>query len=267
LIENGGGRHRRDRGPGTGQHRSRGRDADNGGKAVLFKEFADVDAFPICLRQGDPVAIVETVTAVAPTCGGINLEDISAPRCYEIEEHLKDALEIPVFHDDQHGTAVVVLAAVYNALKIAGKMLRDVRIVVSGIGAAGNACTKILLEAGVADVIGVDSRGIIHWGRDDLDPHKRWYAEHTNAKVRTEGLAEAVAGADLFLGLSTPGILTPEMLDRLSPNPIVFAMANLIPEITPEDARGRVSVMARGRNDSRTRSTTSCASRGFSAAC
>jgi malate dehydrogenase (oxaloacetate-decarboxylating) len=247
LIENGGGRHRRDRGPGTGQHRSRGRDADNGGKAVLFKEFADVDAFPICLRQGDPVAIVETVTAVAPTCGGINLEDISAPRCYEIEEHLKDALEIPVFHDDQHGTAVVVLAAVYNALKIAGKMLRDVRIVVSGIGAAGNACTKILLEAGVADVIGVDSRGIIHWGRDDL--------------------AEAVAGADLFLGLSTPGILTPEMLDRLSPNPIVFAMANLIPEITPEDARGRVSVMARGRNDSRTRSTTSCASRGFSAAC
>ncbi|HZD16827.1 MAG TPA: malic enzyme-like NAD(P)-binding protein, partial [Actinomycetota bacterium] len=175
------------------------------GKAVLFKEFAGVDAFPICLRLEEPDAIVDTVTALAPSFGGINLEDISAPRCFEIEERLKEALEIPVFHDDQHGTAVVVLAALYNALKITGKDITDVRLVVSGIGAAGIACTKILLEAGVADVIGVDSRGIIHRARDDLNPYKRWYAEHTNAEHRSGGLAEAVRGTDLFLGLSVPG--------------------------------------------------------------
>jgi malate dehydrogenase (oxaloacetate-decarboxylating) len=219
------------------------------GKAALFKEFAGVDAFPICLRQEDPDAIVETVTALAPTFGGINLEDISAPRCFEIEGRLKETLDIPVFHDDQHGTAVVVLAALYNALKITGKELSDIRLVVSGIGAAGIACTRILLEAGVADVIGVDSRGIIHRGRNDLNQYKRWYAEHTNVEGRIGGLAEAIPGTDLFLGLSAPGILTADMLDRMNPDPIVFAMANPIPEIMPEEARGRVSVMATGRSD------------------
>ena len=219
------------------------------GKAVLFKEFAGVDAFPICLRQEDPDAIVETVTALAPTFGAINLEDIAAPRCFEIEGRLKDALDIPVFHDDQHGTAVVVLAALYNALKISGKGLREVRVVVSGVGAAGIACTRILLEAGVADVIGVDSRGIVHRGRNDLNSHKRWYAEHTNIEGRTGGLAEATPGSDLFLGVSKPGVLTSDMLDRMNADPIVFAMANPVPEITPEEARGRVSVMATGRSD------------------
>jgi malate dehydrogenase (oxaloacetate-decarboxylating) len=219
------------------------------GKAVLFKEFAGVDAFPICLRQEDPDAIVETVTALAPTFGGINLEDISAPRCFEIEERLKETLDIPVFHDDQHGTAVVVLAALHNALKITGKELSDVRLVVSGIGAAGIACTKILLEGGVADVIGVDRQGIIHRGRNDLSPYKRWYAEHTNVEGRTGALGEAMPGTDLFLGLSVPAVLTAEMVDRMNPDPIVFAMANPIPEIMPEETRGRVSVMATGRSD------------------
>jgi malate dehydrogenase (oxaloacetate-decarboxylating) len=219
------------------------------GKAVLFKEFAGVDAFPICLREEDPDAIVAVVEALAPTFGGINLEDISSPRCFEIEERLRAKLDIPVFHDDQHGTAVVVLAALYNALKITGRRVRDVRLVVSGTGAAGIACTKILLEAGVADVIGVDSRGIVHRGRADLDPHKRWYAEHTNVEGRQGGLAEALPGTDLFLGLSAPGLLTGEMLDRMNPDPIVFAMANPTPEIMPEEARGRVAVIATGRSD------------------
>jgi len=219
------------------------------GKAVLFKEFAGVDAFPICLREEDPDAIVAIVQALAPTFGGINLEDISSPRCFEIEERLDATLDIPVFHDDQHGTAVVVLAALYNALKITGRNVRDVRLVVSGVGAAGIACTKILLEAGVADVIGVDSRGIVHRGRTDLDPHKRWYAERTNAEAREGDLADALPGADLFLGLSAPGLLTGEMLGRMNPDPIVFAMANPVPEIMPEEARGRVGVIATGRSD------------------
>jgi malate dehydrogenase (oxaloacetate-decarboxylating) len=219
------------------------------GKAVLFKEFAGVDAFPICLREEDPDAIVAIVQALAPTFGGINLEDISSPRCFEIEERLDATLDIPVFHDDQHGTAVVVLAALYNALKITGRNVRDVRLVVSGIGAAGIACTRILLEAGVADVIGVDRRGIVHRGRTDLDPHKRRYAERTNAEGRNGDLADALPGADLFLGLSAPGLLTGEMLGRMNPDPIVFAMANPIPEIMPEEARGRVGVIATGRSD------------------
>jgi malate dehydrogenase (oxaloacetate-decarboxylating) len=219
------------------------------GKAVLFKELAGVDAFPLCLRATDTDAIVAIVEALAPTFGGINLEDISSPRCFEVEERLRARLDIPVFHDDQHGTAVVVLAALYNALKITARDVRSVRAVVSGVGAAGTACTKTLLEAGVADVIGLDRRGILHRGRGDLDAHKRWYAEHTNADGRTGGLAEALRGADVFLGLSTAGLLLPEMLEAMRPDPIVFAMANPVPEIMPELARGRVGVIATGRSD------------------
>jgi malate dehydrogenase (oxaloacetate-decarboxylating) len=219
------------------------------GKAVLFKEFAGVDAFPLCLAETDPDAIVSIVEALAPTFGGINLEDISSPRCFEIEERLKAGLDIPVFHDDQHGTAVVVLAALQNALKLTDRVMSDTRLVVNGIGAAGIACTKILLEAGIGDVIGLDSRGIVHPARTDLDPHKRWYAENTNAEGRTGGLAEALRSADVFLGLSVAGLVRPEMLDSMRPDPIVFAMANPNPEIMPEEARERAAVMATGRSD------------------
>jgi malate dehydrogenase (oxaloacetate-decarboxylating) len=219
------------------------------GKAVLFKEFAGVDAFPLCLAETDPDAIVSIVEALAPTFGGINLEDISSPRCFEIEDRLKADLDIPVFHDDQHGTAVVVLAALQNALKLTDRVISDTRLVVNGIGAAGIACTKILLEAGIGDVIGLDSRGIVDPARTDLDPHKRWYAENTNAEGRTGGLAEALRSADVFLGLSVAGLVRPEMLDSMRPDPIVFAMANPNPEIMPEEARERAAVMATGRSD------------------
>jgi malate dehydrogenase (oxaloacetate-decarboxylating) len=219
------------------------------GKAVLFKEFAGVDAFPLCLATKDPDEIVSIVEAVAPTFGGINLEDISSPRCFEIEDRLRERLDIPVFHDDQHGTAVVVLAALHNALKITGRDIGDVRLVVSGIGAAGIACTKIVLGAGVGDVIGVDSRGIVHRGRNDLGSHKRWYAEHTNLEGRSGGIGEALRGADVFLGLSVAGLVTAAMLDSMRPDPIVFAMANPDPEIPPEAARGHAAVIATGRSD------------------
>jgi malate dehydrogenase (oxaloacetate-decarboxylating) len=219
------------------------------GKAVLFKEFAGVDAIPLCLSERDPEAIAAIVEALAPSFGGINLEDISSPRCFAIEQRLKASLDIPVFHDDQHGTAVVVLAALHNALAITGRELADVRLVVSGIGAAGIACTRILLEAGVGEVIGVDSRGIVHRGRSDLDRHKRWYAEHTNPEGRTGDVAAALRGADVFLGLSVGGSVRPEMLDAMRPDRIVFAMANPTPEIMPEAARDRAAVIATGRSD------------------
>ena len=219
------------------------------GKAMLFKEFAEVDAFPICLDTKDADKIVETVKNLAPTFGGINLEDISAPRCFEIEERLKEELDIPVFHDDQHGTAVVVLAALINALKIVGKEMEDLHVVVNGIGAAGVACAKILFAAGVRNIIGCDSRGIVHEGRDGLNETKMWFAENTNREGRTGGLAEAISGADLFLGLSVPGVLTVEHLESMAQDPIVFAMANPEPEIRPELAYGRVRIMATGRSD------------------
>ena len=219
------------------------------GKAVLFKEFAGVDAFPLCVRAREPEEIAELIEGVASTFGGINLEDISSPRCFEVERLLKQRLDIPLFHDDQHGTAAVVFAALRNALRVTGRSMQDVRAVVSGIGAAGIACTKVLLDADVGDVVGVDSRGIVHGGRTDLEPHKRWYAEHTNIEGRTGGLDEALAGADVFIGLSAPGILRPSMLERMRPDPIVFAMANPVPEIMPEEARGRAAVIATGRSD------------------
>jgi malate dehydrogenase (oxaloacetate-decarboxylating) len=219
------------------------------GKAALFKQFADVDAFPICLDTKDPDEIVQTVKNIAPAFGGINLEDISAPRCFEIEERLKEELEIPVFHDDQHGTAVVVLAALINALKIVGKKIENLRIVINGVGASGVACAKIMLSAGARNIVGCDSRGIVHEGREGLNPAKEWFAEHTNPEGRTGDLSEAVAGADLFLGLSVPDVLTVEDLKKMKEDPIIFAMANPDPEIRPEVAMGHARIMATGRSD------------------
>ena len=219
------------------------------GKVMLFKEFADVDAFPICLNTKDTDEIVQIVKGVAPGFGGINLEDISAPRCFEIEERLKEELEIPVFHDDQHGTAVVALAALINSLKIVGKEMEDLKVVVNGIGASGVACTKILLSAGARNIIGCDSKGIVYEGREDLNSTKRWYAENTNPEGLSGDLSKAVVGADLFLGLSVPGVLTVEHLDSMAEDPIVFAMANPDPEIRPEIARGKARVIATGRSD------------------
>ena len=219
------------------------------GKAMLFKEFAKMDAFPICLDTKDTDEIVETVKRIAPGFGGINLEDISAPRCFEIEERLKRALDIPVFHDDQHGTAVVVLAALINSLKIIDKEMKDLKVVVNGVGASGVACAKIMISAGVQHIVGCDSRGIVHKGREGLNTSKQWYAENTNPENRTGGLSEAVRGADLFLGLSVPRVLTVEHLRTMAPDPIVFAMANPEPEIMPELAIGRARIIATGRSD------------------
>ena len=219
------------------------------GKAMLFKEFAEVDAFPICLDTKDADEIVETVKNLAPTFGGINLEDISAPRCFEIEDRLKEELDIPVFHDDQHGTAVVVLAALINSLKIVGKKIEDLRIVVNGVGASGVACAKIMLEAGATNIIGCDSQGIVHAGREGLNPSKQWFAEHTNPDGRTGNLSDAVRDADLFLGLSVPGVLTVEHLESMNKDPLLFVMANPDPEIRPEVALGHARIIATGRSD------------------
>ena len=219
------------------------------GKAALFKQFAGVDAFPICLDTKDTEEIIATVRHLAPAFGGINLEDISAPRCFEIEERLKEDLDIPVFHDDQHGTAVVTLAALINSLKIVGKKVEELRVVVNGVGAAGVACAKIMMAAGATNVVGCDSRGIVHEGREGLNPAKAWFAEHTNPEGRTGDLSDAVAGADLFLGLSAPDVLTLEHLDSMNEDPIVFAMANPDPEIRPELAMGHARIIATGRSD------------------
>src|SRR5881296_1313204 len=220
------------------------------GKALLFKEFAGVDAFPLCLATKDVDKIVETVKLVAPAFGGINLEDIAAPRCFEIETRLRKDLDIPVFHDDQHGTAVVVLAALLNALKIVRKDPRRIRVVVTGVGAAGTATIKILQSSGVRDIIGVDEHGTIYRGREQgMDFMKRWVAAATNPRRVTGGLSAALARADVFIGLSVPGILSPRDLKRMARDPIVFAMANPDPEIRPEEAEKHVRVMATGRSD------------------
>jgi malate dehydrogenase (oxaloacetate-decarboxylating) len=219
------------------------------GKAALFKQFANVDAFPICLDTKDADAIVETVKNLAPAFGGINLEDISAPRCFEVEERLKKDLDIPVFHDDQHGTAVVVLAALINSLKIVDKDFEDIRIVVNGVGASGVACAKIIMAAGAKNIVGCDSKGIVHEGREDLNESKRWFAENTNPEGRTGDLPDAVAGADLFLGLSAPDVLTLEHIESMKEDPILFAMANPDPEIRPEVAMEKARIIATGRSD------------------
>ncbi len=220
------------------------------GKAMLFKEFANVDAFPVCLATKNVDKIVETVKLMAPVYGGINLEDISAPRCFEIEERLRKELDIPVFHDDQHGTAVVVLAALLNALRIVRKDLGKLRVVVTGVGAAGTATIKILQSSGVRDIVGVDEHGIIHRSRTKgIDFMKRWVAASTNPRGLKGRLSDAVTGADVFIGLSVPGILTVADVERMRRDPIVFAMANPVPEIQPEEADGHVRVMATGRSD------------------
>ncbi len=220
------------------------------GKAMLFKQFAGVDAMPICLATKDVDKIVETVKYLAPGFGGINLEDIAAPRCFEVEERLRKDLDIPVFHDDQHGTAVVVLAALLNALRIVKKSLRLLKVVVTGVGAAGTATIKILQSSGVKDIIGVDEHGTIYRGRrEGLDFMKRWVASTTNPRQVKGGLAEAMHKADVFIGLSVPGILSVKDVRRMARDPIVFAMANPVPEIQPEDAGKHVRVMATGRSD------------------
>ncbi len=220
------------------------------GKCLLFKQLAGVDAFPICLATQDPEEIVRVVEAIAPGFGGINLEDISSPRCFAIEEALRRTLDIPVFHDDQHGTAVVVLAGLLNALKIVGKRLEDITAVVVGIGAAGVACTRMLQAAGVRNIIGCDRAGALYRGRPGLDHGvKRWYAEHTNPEGRRGALADVIAGADFFLGVSGPGVLTADHIRKMARDPIVFALANPIPEIDPEEAYPLARVVATGRSD------------------
>jgi len=220
------------------------------GKALLFKEFGGVDAFPICLATKDVDEIVRTVLLLAPTFGGINLEDIAAPSCFEVEERLRQVLDIPVFHDDQHGTAIVVLAALLNALKIVGKEPRDVRVVVSGVGAAGIACAKMLRSAGVGDIVAVDTAGAIFAGRaDNMNDAKRWVAQHTNRDRRCGSLSDVIAGADVFLGVSKPGVMTAWDVRRMARDPIVFALANPTPEIAPEDASPGARVIATGRSD------------------
>jgi malate dehydrogenase (oxaloacetate-decarboxylating) len=220
------------------------------GKAMLFKEFGGVDAFPICLGTKDPDEIVRTVKAISPAFGGINLEDISAPRCFEIEDRLKEELDIPVFHDDQHGTAVVVLAALINALKIVDKEMEDIKVVVNGVGAAGVACTKIIMAAGVKKIIGCDQSGALYAGRkENMNRVKDWYARNTNPNQEKGSIHEVIAGADVFLGLSVPGVIDTSDLKRMADKPIVFAMANPTPEIMPEEAAPYVAVMATGRSD------------------
>jgi malate dehydrogenase (oxaloacetate-decarboxylating) len=219
------------------------------GKAVLFKEFAGVDAFPICLDTTDPDEIVEVVAAIAPVFGGINLEDISAPRCFVIEERLKERLDIPVFHDDQHGTAVVCLAALINALRVVDKRIEDVRIVMTGVGAAGIAVARVLLAAGARDVVGCDSRGAVYRGRDHLNAAKEAFAEITNGDSRRGSADELLEGADVFIGLSQPGAISVEGVRRMADRAIVFALANPIPEVFPEDVAGLAEVVATGRSD------------------
>ncbi len=219
------------------------------GKAALFKQFGRVDAFPICLNTQDADEIVSIVTALAPSFGGINLEDISAPRCVDIERRLVEALEIPVFHDDQHGTAIVVLAALTNALKVVQKSIDSVRIVINGAGAAGAAVARLLLASGAQHLIVCDRRGAIYPAREGLNELKDWIAEATNPDHQQGTLSDVLRGADVFIGVSAPGVLSVSDLDNMADDPIVFALANPDPEITPEAAVGHVRVMATGRSD------------------
>ncbi len=219
------------------------------GKAMLFKEFANVDAFPVCLDTQDTDEIVRTVKNIAPTFGAINLEDISAPRCFEVEKRLKEELDIPVFHDDQHGTAAVMTAALLNAVKLLKKDLTKIKVVFNGVGAAGNACTKMLLKLGVKNIIGCDRKGALVSGRENMDPAKQEYAELTNPNKESGSLYDVLKNADVFVGLSAPNILEVEHLQTMNKDPIVFAMANPTPEIMPEKAAGHVAIMATGRSD------------------
>ena len=219
------------------------------GKALLFKEFAGVDAFPVCLDVATPDELVETVVRMSPSFGGINLEDIAAPAAFEIEERLIEALDIPVFHDDQHGTAIVTTAALWNALKLVDKQISDISVVVSGTGAAGLAVAKMLHDAGVGEIVGVDRAGAIHRGRSGLNSAKQWFVHNSNPDGKTGSLSEVIGGADVFVGLSAPGLLSADDVRSMARNPIVFAMANPDPEIRPEEVDGLAAVMATGRSD------------------
>ncbi len=220
------------------------------GKAALFKRFGGVDGFPICLSTQNTEEIIAAVRAIAPTFGGINLEDISAPRCFEIEERLERELDIPVFHDDQHGTAIVVTAALINALKIVGKEMKDIKVALSGPGAAGTAIIKMLQHCGVKNIVACDSKGIIFRGRQGLDAHKTALAQTTNPENASGSLADAVRGADVFVGVSAPGILTAEMVKTMAEKPVIFAMANPVPEIGYEEALAAgAAVVGTGRSD------------------
>ena len=234
------------------------------GKALIFKEFAGVDAFPLCLNTKNVDEIVLIVKAIAPVFGGINLEDISAPRCFEIEERLQKALDIPVFHDDQHGTAVVVLAALLNALKVAGKKLADAKIVFTGAGASGIATAKLLMLEGARHIIGCDRAGALYRGRtENMNPMKQWFAEHTNPEKLRGSAGDALKGADVFIGLSGPGVVSLKDIQTMNRNAIVFAMANPTPEIMPEEAGPYVKVMATGRSDYPNQINNSCCFPGF----
>jgi malate dehydrogenase (oxaloacetate-decarboxylating) len=220
------------------------------GKAILFKEMAGVDAFPICLDTKDTEEIIRIVKSIAPVFGGINLEDISSPRCFEIEERLKKELDIPVFHDDQHGTAVVMLAGLINALAIVGKKMEEIKVAFSGIGAAGIACTKMLMAAGVNNIVGATrSQGILHRGTTYENPMFQWYAENTNLDNMTGTLSDAMVEADVFIGVSGPNVITAKDIKKMAHDPIIFAMANPNPEIMPEEAEPYVRIMATGRSD------------------
>ena len=220
------------------------------GKSILFKEFAGVDAFPICLDTKDTDEIVETVKRLAPTFGGINLEDISAPRCFEIERRLKEELDIPVFHDDQHGTAIVVSAGLTNAIKFVGKEFSEAKVVINGAGSAGISICKLLLELGVGDVVLVDKNGILAVGEEWMNPTQKEMAEKTNKEQLHGDLKDAMKGKDVFVGVSAPNIVTAEMVGTMAKDAIVFAMANPIPEIMPDEAKkGGARVVATGRSD------------------
>jgi malate dehydrogenase (oxaloacetate-decarboxylating) len=220
------------------------------GKAMLFKEFGGVDAIPICLKTKDPKQIVTVIKAISPGFGGVNLEDISAPRCFEIERRLRNELDIPVFHDDQHGTAVVILAGVINALKVVNKRLENIRVVVSGLGAAGIASIRLLFSAGVKQIIGCDRRGVLYKGRkENMNPIKALVAENTNLERIRGPISKALKGADLFIGLSQPGVIHVNDIKKMAKNPIIFAMANPDPEIMPEEVGRSARIIATGRSD------------------
>lgn len=220
------------------------------GKCALFKAFADIDAFPLCVRSKDIDEIVRTIELISGSFGGINLEDISAPRCFEIERRLKEVCDIPIFHDDQHGTAVVTSAALINAMKLTGRKLSDVKIVISGIGAAGTAILKILLAQGAENIIACDRSGILSRDRENLSPEKREVAAITNPANVRGTLADAMRGADVFIGVSAPGCVTPEMVRSMAPDPIILAMANPVPEIMPDLAKeAGAAIVGTGRSD------------------
>ena len=220
------------------------------GKCALFKAFGDVDAFPLCIRSKDVDDIVNTVTLLAGSFGGINLEDISAPRCFEIEKRLKESCDIPIFHDDQHGTAVVTLAGMINALRIVNKKLENVSVVVNGAGAAATAITQLLISCGLSDVVLCDRTGALWTGRENMNDAKKEIASVTNKKMKKGSLADVIKDADVFIGVSAPGVLTGEMIKTMAPNPVIFACANPVPEIMPDEAKAAgVAVMATGRSD------------------